>query len=751
MPQYEYTGEIMKKKLLIILLILASIILYGCRFKSDMIPQYELIEGEEIEKTLDTLAKAILSMDSKSYMSCFSSDCPYLSRINEDILMAKSQNIKFKDFSLDIEGLKRNGEGIEASVNIRWEAAAQGKNKSGSQARSIYFSEDNGAWKIKDYYFYEYSHPSVVVGSSSLLSSNAESLAEALGSELFLDTNHIQNSGDIILLGTAYDNASILKMETENSTFVRVTEDYPSGDLGIVQVIPNVENYRHVIVVQGSSLQSAKNAAAFMTDYFKEYRYMEPGVYFIKEDRIRKAELLELTSLTTLDHNKMDETLARVQNTIEYNISLISDEIALEKNNISLLEHNNSEKYRKDYKQAFTLSADAKGQSQAISMGRICSYFMDKTICTKAFAMPPDGNMDAIYSAFILAKDMDISAAAALLRLAGLKGDEVFILESDEVSTIFANSEEGYALDLNMPLIQGVYQKYSIEELRSLKNDGYFMNLKENASNMPREDMINIISPINNAYSPKKELLQSKIARRDFSQHEEIGSTLLPFSIVDIYEKIQNNTPYYYSLNSSSSIDEAKEKLREAMGELLSLKYRKYLLNLSGKYPGSQYDYSRYSAGLAFVEFPQAYAEASKESNIVKAKAAELGSDNREREGKIEGLLSLLASIKVEDKSEDFFLQPEICLSSKKGGTADKALLAYGIYSNLFNDPDNTWVAAAEDTSYLIIKDEYGYKYIDCKYNTLNRMTDSSIYLCFNSKLAYNSQISLGEKPKFMK
>lgn len=743
-------GEPMKKKLLILLLILASIFLYGCRFKSDTVPEYELTEGAEIRKTLDILSNSILSMDVENYMSCFSPDCSFLPKINADILLLKSQNIRFKSFSMNIEGLKRNGEGIEASVNTQWEATLEGKKKSGSQVRNIYFSEEKGTWKIEDYYFHNYIRPSVIVGSSSLLFSNAESMAETLGSGLYLDTNHLQNSGDIILLGTAYDNASILEIEGANSTYVRVTEDYPGGDLGIVQVIPNVEGYRHVIVIQGSSLQSAKNAIAFMANYFEDHRYMEPGVYFIKENKIRKAELLELTSLTSLNHNKADETLARTQNTIEYNIKLISEEIALEKDNISLLEKNISEEYRKDYNQAFARSASQKDGSQAIDMGIICSYFMDKDICTKAFELPVNGNIDTLYSASMLAKGMDNSAVTALLRLAGLKGDEVFILEGDESPTIFANIEEGYTMDLNMPLIGGINRQYALAELKSIENDGYYMNLKENTSNMLKEDIINSINPINNAYNLGKELLQSKIARRDFSQDEKICSTPLSLNIIDIYEKLQNNTPYYHSPNSYSSINDAKEKLREVMGELLSLKCRKYILNLAGKYPGSQYDYSRYSAGLAFVEYPQAYAESARESEMVKSKASELASANRDRERKIESLLSLLSTIKIQEKAIDYFLQPEKCLESKSGGAIDKALLAYGLYSNLINKSDETWITVGENSSYLVMKDEYGYKYIDCKYNAISRMPDPSIYLCFNEKYVYNARLGIGEKPEFI-
>lgn len=739
------------KKILLLMLALASVFLFGCRFKSDNVTVYELPEGAEVQKTLDTLAGSVLSMDIEGYMSCFSPDCAFLNKINENILSVKAQNIKFKNFSISIQGLKRYGEGLEAIVNTQWEMSLNGKKKSGEQTRSIYFSKEDDAWKIKDYYFHAYSRPSVVVGNSSLLFANAQGMAKALNSKLFLDIDHLQNSGDIILLGTAYDNASILEMEKQNSTYIKVTENYPGSDLGIVQVIPDAENYRHAIVIQSSSLQGAKAAISFMAQYLTENSYMEPGVYLIQDNEIRKAELLELTTLTTLDHNKAEETLARAQDVVEYNIKLISDEIALEKDNIHLIEKNISNNDRKDYKEAFSIDPAAKKQSQAIRMGIISSYFMNKDVCTKAFQLPPSADAGVLDSALMLAKDMDIPSVTALLRLAGFHGDEVFSLEGEDASVIFANIDDGYALDPNMLFIHGVNRQYALEELKSIENDGYYLNLKDNSTNMPKEDIINSINAINKVLSLKKELLPSRIVRKSFAQNEELATNFLPFNTLDIYEKLQNNTSYFQYTNSMSSLSEAKDALRMAMGELLSLKCRKYILNLAGKYPGSQYDYSRYSGGLAFVEKPEAYAEAARESAAVKVKASEIGSSNREREDKIEGILSVLSTIKIEEKAVDFFLHPEACLKSKKGGAMDKALLAYGLYTGLFGKSDETWVAISENSSYVVIRDEYGYKYIDCKYNALSRMPDPTVYLCFNEKYVYNTRLGIGEKPEFMR
>lgn len=741
----------MNKKLLL-MLVLASILLFGCRNKSDTFSQYKLAEEPEIKKTLDILSNSILSGDMKRFMNCFSSDCPFYHKISQYMSSLKPNDILFNDFSMDIEKLNLQGDGIEASVKIQWNASVNGSKKSGSLVRNIYLSRENEAWKIKDYNFHHYNQPPIVIGSSSLLLSSAESMAEALGSQILLDTEHLQNTGDIILLGTAYDNASILELEMENLTHIRVTEDYPGRGLGIVQVISNVEQYRHVIIIQGSTLKDAKDAISFMADYLIDNKYMEPGVYIIKDKKIRKAELLELTSLTTLDYGKVNETLERTKKIMGYNIKLISDEINLEKNSAIPIANNISAEKRNDYKEAFSYdSANNKETPHAISMGYICSSLIKEDICIKAFQLPPKGNMNILNSAGTFGKDMDIPSMIALLRLTGFDGDEVFLVRSKTNSVIFANIDEGYSLDLSEALLSGVFQNYYFQEIEYIENERYYTDFKKDSANMAKGEIINCINGINNAFHLEKELLQSTIARRKFSLDESPDNISLPYNIHDIYVMLQANAPYYQTGNTFNSLREARESLKEAMGKLLCVKLRKYIINLAAKYPGSQYDYSLYSAGLMHVNHPEVYAEAARESALIKKKSSEIGSAYKKTDDKIQGILSLMSTIREGNKEEDFLLHPDICLDTKNGDAADKALLAYGLYGNLFNKTDEIWVAIGENSAYLVIKDDYGYKYIDCRYNSLSRLLDPTIYICFNEKYAYNSKLGIGSKPEFLR
>ncbi|SHI51474.1 hypothetical protein [Lutispora thermophila] len=740
----------MKKKLILIL-ILASFFLSGCENKSVTFSQYRLAEEPEIKKTLGMLSDAILSGDAKGFINCFSSDCPFFHKINQYMSSLKLNDINFNDFSMDIENLTPLGDGIEASVKIKWDATVKDSKKCGSLVRKIYLSRDNDIWKIKDYNFHIYSNPTVVVGRSSLLLSNGEQMANALESQLLLDTQHLQNTGDIILLGTAYDNASILEMEINNLTYIRVTEDYPGRGLGIVQVIPNVEQYRHVIIIQGSTLQDAKDSIGFMTDYLIAEKYMEPGVYIIKDKKIRKAELLELTSLTSFDYNKATETLERAKGIIEYNIKLICDEIALEKDNIISLMKNTSDEHRKDYKETFSYNSCQSSQKpHPISMGLICSYLINKDLCTKAFQLPPKGNADILNSAAMNGEGLNVSSMTALLRLAGLGENQVFSLRKGDGSIVFANIGEGYALDFDSIVFPGVFQHCHLEEAEHMENEGYYIDFKKNLTNMDSEDIMDSINKLHNAFNPEKDILKSKMTRGKFSSDENLHHISLPYNIHDIYVMLQANAPYYQTGNAFNSLKEARESLKEAMGQLLWIKLRKHVISLASKYPGSQYDYSLYSAGLINVKHPEAYAEAARESAPVKKKSSEIGSASKEADDKIRGILSLLSTIKERNKEEDSLLHPDICLETKCGKVIDKALLAYGLYANLFNKAEEAWIAIGDGSSYLVIKDDYGYKYVDCKYNSLSRLPDSTIYLCFNEKYAYNGRLGIGSKPEFL-
>lgn len=737
----------MSRRFLAFIIALAILSLVGCQFKQKSASDY-IWEETEIQKLLDNLSSAVLSTNTEEYLSYFSPDCPFLNQINEDFSSLKS-NIKLDAFSMKLENVKPFNEGYIASVKIQWEGAVDGQKKKVLGVRDIYLRNDTSSWKIWDNNFHIYDKPSIVVGNGSLLMSDGQKMAKELSSKLLTDITHIQKNGDIILIGTAYDNASILELEKSGFTYVNVTDKFPKDDKGIVQVLSNIDNYRHIIIIQGNSLKNARYAVDFMAQYLKENKYIDPGVYFIKDGSMNKAEIMELTSLTSLDHRKTDEVLSGVKNIIEYNINQIKDEIALEEENIKLIGKNIFNPYKEDYWKAFSSINSLDQISPVINMAKICAYFGDEDICTKALELPPSYSLDFIYSLASITGDLKASPIIALLRLSGFNPDEVLLLESSKDSSLFINKEEGYSLGREIPFVGGISQQRAFDEVRRLFNDTYFIDFKENISNIPKEDLINSISSINRTYNLKKELLQGSISKRNFGSIEQIIDSQIPYSIFDMYEKLQNRASLYQS-SSYSSLSEAREELTKVLGKLLSLKCKKSIASLAAKYGASQYDYSRYAIGFTYVEHPKAYAKAAAESKALKQTSWGNGAYKKDTKGKIQYIIDLLSKIKTEERAEDLFLQPETCLIEGKGGAKDKALLAYGIYSNMPNASDEAYIAIGDEYSYLVIKDKEYYYFIDCKWNTVVSRPLCPIYLCFNEETEYNSILGIGRKPSFL-
>lgn len=737
----------MSKRILALILVLEILLLSGCQFKQKDISVYETDETN-IQKFLDNISSAILSADREEYMSYFSPDCPFWGNINEEFSLLKS-DIKLDSFSIKLENIKSFSDGYIATIKVQWEETVKGQKKKSSGVRDIYLRNDTSSWKIWDNNFHPYDKPSIVLGNGSLLMSDGQNMAKKLSSKLLTDITHMQKNEDVILVGTAYDNASILELEKSGLTYVNVVDNFPKDDKGIVQVLSNIDNYRHIIIIQGNSLKNTRHAVNFMTQYLKNNRYMNPGVYFIKDDNINKAELMELTSLTSLDHRKTDEVLSEAINIVEYNINNIKDEIAIEAENIKLIGKNIFNPYKEDYWEAFSSNDSLDQISPIINMAKVCAYFADEDMCAKALELPSSYGLDFMYSASSIADVSKAPSIAALLRLSGLNTDEVFLLENPKECSVFINREDGYSIGMEIPFIGYVLKQRPFDEVRRFYNDTYFVDFRENTANIPKEDLVNSISSINRTYNLKKEFLQGGISKRNFKPAEGIIDSPIPCSIFDMYEKLQNRTSLYQN-NSYSSLSEAKDELVKSLGELLSLKCKKSILALSAKHEGSQYDYSRYAIGFTYVEHPMAYAKAAAKSKAVKQTALGYGASRKDTEAKIQYILKLLSKIKSEEKAEDLFLQPETCLIEEKGGAKDKALLAYGIYSNMSNTSDEAYIAIGNEYSYLAIKDEEYCYFIDCKWNTLVSRPLCPIYLCFNDKTEYNSALGIGNKADFL-
>ena len=246
-----------KSFFLLIILILAFLVMFtGCAGRDETKKSFDIPEAEKIQKLLDDIAAAVMENNADRIDSSISESCPQR-KLELDNLKKLMDNTKMKSYSQAVIAAKRLKDGVVCTVNITYEGAADNKNINNQSMRNMYFIYEGGAWKIGDYNYYPYSNPTIVVGSESALYDPAYLMSEALTSQLRTDTEHLQTYGDIILVGTPYDNASILDLEENELTSVKVTDDYPGNNVGIVQVLSNVEDYRYVVVIQGSNIKIA--------------------------------------------------------------------------------------------------------------------------------------------------------------------------------------------------------------------------------------------------------------------------------------------------------------------------------------------------------------------------------------------------------------------------------------------------------------------------------------------------------------
>ncbi len=773
--------------LLIILILTFSLMLYGCADGKETSKDFDIPEAEKIQNMLDDMSAAVVKNNPEMVGMSLSEGCPRR-QLELDSLLKLMSSTKLKSYSQTIVGAKRLKDGVVCTVSISYEGTAGNKNVNNQYLRDMYFIYENGDWKIGDYNYYSYMSPTVVVGSESVLYDAAYNMSEALDSQLRTDTEHLQAYGDIILVGTPYDNASILDLEEKGLTTVKINDDYPGNELGIVQVIPNIESYRYVVIIQGSSIKAAENSIRFMTQYMKDNPYLNPGVYFIQEDVLRKASPLEMTTLVTLDTDKTSQRLKEVQKHMEANIAVMEEELQSEKDQLTRELGYLYNPYREDYSKAFSRYEFYPEKSLYDSMVLINANFTDSRLCASAFRLPYGNNRGTAYAFadyvnrnISLSKDkssndngpllggksahtltahemrgsgneLEISAlGVSMLRLAGFSADEVYSTTAEEGTAIFFNIDSGYAISPGSPVVHTPELQLPIGRLQSVYNDGAFLSYENNASNLDAEEASAI-------YDRAKELFKlSGRSPKDAPAKVPVGKSELeeklyvPNSLEDIYGLLRNTFITDDAPSSFSTLDEARDKLRSAMGSLLAIKNTRYIINAASRYPASQFDYARYAAGLINVEHPNAYAEAAEDSKLLSDLGSTISNLLSNSSAKTQKIISVLADIEDEENDSDMFLFPDYYIANKTGNHWDKALLAFGLYSRLTGITEDTYVALGESSSYLVFKEEDQWKYLDCRYNAVKDFLDDDIYAVFNKDFVYNKKLNIGEAPDFIR
>jgi hypothetical protein len=525
-----------------------------------------------------------------------------------------------------------------------------------------------------------------------------------------------------------------------------------------------------------------------MTQYMKDNPYLNPGVYFIQEDVIRNASPLEMTTLVTLDVDKTSRRLKEVQKHMEANIAVMEEELQSEKDQLIRELGYVYNPYREDYSKVFSRYEFYPEKSLFDSMVLVNANFTDSKLCAEAFRLPYGNNSGTAYayadyanrnislsynkaadengpllggsSAHTLTaheirgsgNELEISGSGvSMLRLAGFSADEVYNTASEKGNAIFFNIGSGYAVSPGSPVVHTPELQLPMGRLKSIYNDGAFLSYENNTSNLDAEEASAV-------YERSKELFRlSGKSPKDAPAKVSVGKSELeeklyvPNSLEDIYSLLRNTFIIDDAPGVFSTLDEARDKLRSAMGSLLAVKNTRYIINTASKYPASQFDYARYAAGLINVEHPGAYAEAAEDSKLL----AELGSGISnllsDTQAKTQKIISVLEDIEDEERNSDMFLFPDYCIANKAGSHWDKALLAYGLYSRLIGSTENTYIALGESSSYLVFMEEDQWKYLDCRYNVIKDFLDDDIYAVFNKDFVYNKKLNLGEEPDFIR
>lgn len=782
-------GILMRKScfLLIILIFIVSVILTGCSNEQGINKVFNIPEAEKIQKMLDDMSAAIMKNNADRIGSSLSEGCPRR-QVELDGLKKLISSTKLKSYSQAVVGAKRLKDGVVCTVNISYEGTSDNKNINNQSIRNMYFIFENGTWVIGDYNYYPYMNPTVVVGSESMLYDSAYNMSEVLASKLRTDTEHLQAYGDIILVGTPYDNASILDLEEKGLTSVKVSDDYPGNDLGIVQVISNVENYRYVVIIQGSGIKSAENSIRFMTQYMKDNPYLNPGVYFIQKDILRKADPLEMTTLVTLDMDKASQRLKEVQKHMEANIAVMEEELQSEEEQLLREQSYIDNNYKEDYPKAFSRYEFYPEKSLYDSMVLINANYTDSRLCASAFQLPYGDNSGTAYAyadysnrnislsvdksgddnGLILGgsaahtlsaheingsgNELEISSlGTSILRLAGFSAAEVYNTVAAKGNAIFFNIDAGYAISPGSPVVHTPELQLPIGKLQSIYNDGAFLNYVSNDSNLDAEEASVIYNREKELFGLSDKPPKEAPAKVPFRKSELDEKLYIPYSSEDIYSLLRNTFIIDDAPGSFSTLDEAREKLRSAMGRLLAMKSTRYIINTASRYPASQFDYARYAAGLINVEHPNAYAEAAESSRMVKALGSRIANLLSDTSAKTQKIIDVLGDIKDEDRNSDMFFFPDYCIVNKTGSHWDKALLAFGLYSNLAGSTEDTYIALGESSSYLVFKEEGQWKYLDCKYDTVKDFIDDDIYAVFNKDFVYNKKLNIGDAPDFIR
>jgi hypothetical protein len=321
----------------------------------------------------------------------------------------------------------------------------------------------------------------------------------------------------------------------------------------------------------------------------------------------------------------------------------------------------------------------------------------------------------------------------------------VYSITADSGNAVFFNIDAGYAVSPGSSVMHTPELQLPMGKLLSIYNEAAFLSYEKNNTNLDAEVASTIYNKAAEIFKLSGSPPRKAPEKVSFRKSELTEKLSVPYDSESIYGLLRNtfiidDTPCRFS-----TMDEAREALRSVMGSLLAVKCTRFMVNTASSYPSSQFDYARYAAGLINVEHPNVYAEAASDSRLLKELSGGISNLLSDNTAKTQKIIDILGDIADDERSSDMFFFPDYCIANKTGSHRDKALLAFGLYSQLIGTTEDTYIALGESSSYLVFKEEDQWKYLDCRYNIIKDFIEDDIYAVFNKELVYNKKLDIGD------
>ena len=324
----------------------------------------------------------------------------------------------------------------------------------------------------------------------------------------------------------------------------------------------------------------------------------------------------------------------------------------------------------------------------------------------------------------------------AILRLCGFSPEEVFsLLMPAHAVTIVKINDKWFVFDSVQAQFtkKAIYDSYypPIEDIIYwLENDKYFINFgtaypeyfpyQENPfSNIDSNTLISIVENIVPLFN------NSKLGGQDWEINEFIENATASPDMITI------EVPY--------TVEDAVGSTNEEKAHSLLELNKAFVFNHTSGEILNQYDRSLYGLGLLSVEYPQAYANASKFASWTSWFAKHLDTKSI-----IHDYFRTAYWIKFIIKNQQIL--PEGCVSfsdfsyiRRAGSSIDQAIIAYGTLRNMIKDydlwqPEDLYILVTDDNKgYLAVNVTNGWKYLNFeKGKTISDYSPEYIKMVFN-------------------